>query len=102
MPNWVRSKIIGVSLEQIEPYRSADFRGEDYLDFNKIIPEPENYDWYSNPPIVGISIILPIINTSDKTVSHTDCWIRRLERQAIRLPIDKAIIVVMCSIRHST
>lgn len=46
MPNWVRSKITGLSLEQIEPYKSVSELENEFLDFNKIIPEPNNCDWY--------------------------------------------------------
>lgn len=47
MPNWVRSKIIGLSLDDIRPYISKyENSNEEYLDFNKIIPEPKNCDWY--------------------------------------------------------
>ena len=46
MPNWVRSKITGLSSEQIAPYVSVDSYGNKYIDFNKIIPEPKNCDWY--------------------------------------------------------
>jgi hypothetical protein len=46
VPNWVRSKIAGISLEDIEPYISRHDNGEEYIDFDKIIPEPKNCDWY--------------------------------------------------------
>lgn len=47
MPNWVRSKIIGLSLDDIRPYISKyEDSGEEYLDFDKIISEPKNCDWY--------------------------------------------------------
>lgn len=47
MPNWVRSKIIGLSLDDIRPYISKyENDDKEYLDFNKIIPEPKNCDWY--------------------------------------------------------
>ena len=44
MPNWVTSKITGVSLEEIQPYISEYDNGEKYLDFNKIIPMPKELD----------------------------------------------------------
>lgn len=41
MPNWVQSKITGVTNEQLKPYISVS-DDEEYLDFNKIIPMPES------------------------------------------------------------
>lgn len=41
MANWVRSKITGVSLDDIQPYISKDDYGTEYLDFEKIIPMPK-------------------------------------------------------------
>ena len=42
MPNYVKSKITGITKEQLMPYLSADRSGEEYLDFEKIIPMPND------------------------------------------------------------
>lgn len=41
MPNWVRSKVTGISAEDLQPYISKDDYGTEYLDFEKIIPMPK-------------------------------------------------------------
>ena len=41
MPNYVKSKITGITKEQLMPYLSDDGSGEEYLDFEKIIPMPK-------------------------------------------------------------
>ena len=42
MPNYVKSKITGITKEQLMPYLSDDGSGEEYLDFEKIIPMPND------------------------------------------------------------
>lgn len=41
MPNWIANKLTGVTEKELKPYMSKENDSTEYLDFNKIIPMPE-------------------------------------------------------------
>lgn len=69
MPNWVQSKITGITKDQLKPYISVS-DNEEYLDFNKIIPMPESLLIESDSKLMNGMDMFKKMNLSVELISN--------------------------------